>query len=111
MPVKLPLAKDLTRLISKISSENDSESILDVNSNEIQTVLNNIFDSERLSSGGTSDYEDLSNKPFINSIPLVGDRSPESLGIPSLNTVQNIVANDMRRFTTSQKTYASLATM
>lgn len=42
---------------------------------------------EVVGGGGTSDYEDLTNKPSINGVELVGDKTSEELGIeiPSLD--------------------------
>ena len=41
-------------------------------------------------SGGTSDYEDLENKPQINSVTLVGNTSLDTLGIASKASVTSI---------------------
>ena len=41
------------------------------------------------SSGGTSDYEELINKPKINGNELVGDKSTEELGITPLIPDEN----------------------
>lgn len=42
---------------------------------------------ENSSSTGITDYEKLSNKPKINSVELLGDKSFENLG---LNAITNI---------------------
>lgn len=41
--------------------------------------------------GGTSNYEDLNNKPSINGVELVGDKTPHDLGIwQPFNLIPNI---------------------
>lgn len=39
-------------------------------------------------SGGVSDYEQLTNKPKINGVELVGDQSSDELGMESLTPEQ-----------------------
>ena len=41
--------------------------------------------------GGTDNYNALSNKPQINGVTLSGNKTSESLNIPSNDTVNNIV--------------------
>ena len=44
-------------------------------------MLNGIPYAGSGSGGGTSNYNELSNKPSINGIPLVGNKTSEDLGI------------------------------
>lgn len=39
-------------------------------------------------SGGVSDYEQLTNKPRINGVELVGDQSSDELGMEALTAEQ-----------------------
>lgn len=47
--------------------------------------------------GGTSDYEDLDNKPSINGVELIGDQSTEDLGI-SFELVTDLGHFDMEEY-------------
>lgn len=53
-------------------------------SNKDRATLINLFDEiGNEGSGGTSNYEDLQNKPSINDIELIGNKTLNDLGIPS----------------------------
>ena len=61
--------------------------------------------------GGTSDYEDLENKPQINGVELVGDLSTEDIGIdiPEVPTNVSAFTNDAG-YLTSHQDISGLAT-
>lgn len=50
------------------------------------------IDVQPSSSGGTSDYDDLSNKPSINSVTLSGNKTSTDLGVANVN-LGNITEN------------------
>lgn len=39
-------------------------------------------------SGGSSDYENLANKPKINGVTLIGDKSIEELGVETMTNLE-----------------------
>lgn len=47
----------------------------------LMLVLDKINNGGGGGGGGTSNYNDLSNKPSINSVTLSGDKSPSDLGM------------------------------
>lgn len=55
--------------------------------------------------GGTSDYEQLQNKPSINGVQLTGNKTSENLGI--LRAVE-ISQSDYDNLSTAQKTDATV---
>lgn len=67
-----------------IDIELDNESSIDT---DIQTSNGEIDTDIELSTSGTNDYNDLVNKPSINGVELVGDKTTEELDIlPLTNT-------------------------
>ena len=58
---------------------------------DIQTSDGEIDTDIELSAGGTNDYNDLVNKPSIEGVELVGDKTLEELGVEAL-TPQEIDA-------------------
>ena len=54
-------------------------------------------------SGGTSDYEELINKPQINNVGLIGNKSLEDLGI-NIPDVSNFITKDVNNLTNYTKT-------
>ena len=56
-------------------------------------VLNNNKEWKEISSGGTSDYQQLSNKPKINNIELDGNKTTADLGITT-TTIGTISLDD-----------------
>ena len=71
-----------------IDIEIDNESGIDT---DIQTSDGEIDTDIELSAGGTNDYNDLINKPSIEGVELVGDKTLEELGVEAL-TPQEIDA-------------------
>lgn len=69
------------------------------------TIENNVISSTGGGSGGTSDYSDLDNKPSINNVELVGNKSLNDLGIqPKGNyVVDNNYVHTDNNFTTEEK--------
>ena len=61
-----------------IDIELDNESSIDT---DIQTSDGEIDTDIELSTSGTNDYNDLVNKPSINGVELVGDKTTEELDI------------------------------
>ena len=61
-----------------IDIEIDNESSIDT---DIQTSDGEIDTDIELSTNGTNDYNDLVNKPSINGVELVGDKTTEELDI------------------------------
>lgn len=59
---------------------------------EIRTGGNIYTDISRSSRGGTNDYNKLTNKPSINDIILVGNKTSDELGIISKAELSNILA-------------------
>lgn len=58
-------------------------------------------------SGGTSNYNDLSNKPSIDHVELVGNKTAEALGLTSLDTfteevstINNLIKNNTKSINT-----------
>lgn len=53
--------------------------------------------------GGTSDYNDLDNKPSINGIVLEGDKTSHELDIPTFNDITPIVGYSTQELNTFTK--------
>ena len=68
-----------------IDIELDNESSIDT---DIQTSDGEIDTDIELSTSGTNDYNDLVNKPSINGIELVGDKTTEELDILPLTNAE-----------------------
>ena len=79
-----------------IDIEIDNESSIDT---DIQTSDGEIDTDIVMSMGGTNDYNDLINKPSIEGVELVGDKTLEELGVEAL-TPQEIdaIINSQRGF-------------
>ena len=71
-----------------IDIEINTDSSIDT---DIQTSDGEIDTDIELSAGGTNDYNDLINKPSIEGVELVGDKTLEELGVEAL-TPQEIDA-------------------
>ena len=59
---------------------------------EIQSILDNAG-SGGGGTGGTTDYTDLENKPSINSVTLIGNKTTHDLGISQVPEVNNTDSN------------------
>ena len=68
-----------------IDIEIDNESSIDT---DIQTSDGEIVTDIELSTNGTNDYNDLVNKPSINGVELVGDKTTEELDILPLTNAE-----------------------
>ena len=68
-----------------IDIELDNESSIDT---DIQTSDGEIDTDIELSTSGTNDYNDLVNKPRINGVELVGDKTTEELDILPLTNAE-----------------------
>ena len=68
-----------------IDIELDNESSIDT---DIQTSDGEIDTDIELSANGTNDYNDLVNKPSINGVELVGDKTTEELDILPLTNAE-----------------------
>ena len=68
-----------------IDIEIDNESSIDT---DIQTSDGEIDTDIELSTSGTNDYNDLVNKPSINGVELVGDKTTEELDILPLTNAE-----------------------
>ena len=68
-----------------IDIELDNESSIDT---DIQTSDGEIDTDIELSTSGTNDYNDLVNKPSINGVELVGDKTTEELDIMPLTNAE-----------------------
>ena len=79
-----------------IDIEINTDSSIDT---DIQTSDGEIDTDIEISTGGTNDYNDLINKPSIEGVELVGDKSLEELGVEAL-TPQEIdaIINSQRGF-------------
>ena len=79
-----------------IDIEIDNESSIDT---DIQTSDGEIDTDIELSANGTNDYNDLANKPSIEGVELIGDKTLEELGVEAL-TPQEIdaIINSQRGF-------------
>ena len=79
-----------------IDIEINTDSSIDT---DIQTSDGEIDTDIELSAGGTNDYNDLINKPSIEGVELVGDKTLEELGVEAL-TPQEIdaIINSQRGF-------------
>ena len=71
-----------------IDIEINTDSSIDT---DIQTSEGEIDTDIEISTGGTNDYNDLINKPSIEGVELVGDKTLEELGVEAL-TPQEIDA-------------------
>lgn len=71
-----------------IDIEINTDSSIDT---DIQTSDGEIDTDIEISTGGTNDYNDLINKPSIEGVELVGDKTLEELGVEAL-TPQEIDA-------------------
>lgn len=68
-----------------IDVEIENESSIDT---DIQTSDGEIDTDIELSTNGTNDYNDLVNKPSINGVELVGDKTTEELDILPLTNAE-----------------------
>ena len=68
-----------------IDIEIDTGSSIDT---DIQTSDGEIDTDVEISTGGTNDYNDLFNKPSINGVELVGDKTTEELDIMPLTNAE-----------------------
>ena len=68
-----------------IDIELDNESSIDT---DIQASDGEIDTDIELSTSGTNDYNDLVNKPSINGVELVGDKTTEELDILPLTNAE-----------------------
>ena len=68
-----------------IDIELDNESSIDT---DIQASDGEIDTDIELSTNGTNDYNDLVNKPSINGVELVGDKTTEELDILPLTNAE-----------------------
>lgn len=68
-----------------IDIEIDNESSIDT---DIQTSNGEIDTDIELSTNGTNDYNDLINRPSINGVELVGDKTTEELDILPLTNAE-----------------------
>lgn len=68
-----------------IDIEINTDSSIDT---DIQTSDGEIDTDIELSAGGTNDYNDLINKPQINGVELVGNKTPEDLDILPLTNAE-----------------------
>ena len=64
-----------------IDIEINTDSSIDT---DIQTSDGEIDIDIEISTGGTNDYNDLINKPSIEGVELVGDKTLEELGVEAL---------------------------
>ena len=64
-----------------IDIEINTDSSIDT---DIQTSDGEIDTDIEISTGGTNDYNDLINKPSIEGVELVGDKTLEELGVEAL---------------------------
>ena len=64
-----------------IDIEINTDSSIDT---DIQTSDGEIDTDIEVSTGGTNDYNDLINKPSIEGVELVGDKTLEELGVEAL---------------------------
>jgi len=64
-----------------IDIEINTDSSIDT---DIQTSDGEIDTDIEISTGGTNDYNDLINKPSIEGIELIGDKTLEELGVEAL---------------------------
>ena len=71
-----------------IDIEINTDSSIDT---DIQTSDGEIDTDIEISTGGTNDYNDLINKPSIEGVELIGDKTLEELGVEAL-TPQEIDA-------------------
>lgn len=71
-----------------IDIEINTDSSIDT---DIQTSDGEIDTDIEISTGGTNDYNDLVNKPSIEGVELIGDKTLEELGVEAL-TPQEIDA-------------------
>ena len=79
-----------------IDIEINTDSSIDT---DIQTSDGEIDTDIEISTSGTNDYNDLINKPSIEGVELVGDKTLEELGVEAL-TPQEIdaIINSQRGF-------------
>lgn len=65
---------------------NDTTGVININVGDNQEVNMEVLGNESLgfeftSTGGTNNYERLSNKPQINSVELIGNKTSDELGL------------------------------
>ena len=79
-----------------IDIEINTDSSIDT---DIQTSDGEIDTDIELSAGGTNDYNDLINKPSIEGVELVGDKTLEELGVEALTNAEiDAIINSQRGF-------------
>ena len=68
--------------------------IPEISENNINVERENVI----INQGGTSNYNDLTNKPQINNVELVGNKTLEELGIKQTYTADDIAFSDGETF-------------
>lgn len=68
--------------------------IPEISENNINVERENVI----INTSGTSNYEDLTNKPQINNVELVGNKTLEELGIKQTYTANDIAFSDGETF-------------
>ena len=79
-----------------IDIEINTDSSIDT---DIQTSDGEIDTDIEISTSGTNDYNDLINKPSIEGVELVGDKTLEELGVEALTNAEiDAIINSQRGF-------------
>jgi hypothetical protein len=76
--LKTPMSAPATTKLVAVDTTNSQEMIT---IGENLTLENGILSATGGGSGGTMDYNDLTNKPQINNVTLTGNKSLQDLGI------------------------------
>ena len=69
------------------NSENKTDSFL---TQEAKDVIQELLEINGGGGGGTSDYDDLTNKPSINGVSLSGDMSADDLGLAEASDIPDV---------------------
>lgn len=69
------------------NSENKTDSFL---TQEAKDVIQELLEINGGGGGGTSDYDDLTNKPSINGVSLSGDMSADDLGLAETSDIPDV---------------------
>lgn len=68
-----------------IDGEIRLQNVIDGDADLTEVIDGSAYPVLRVSDGGTADYERLINKPKIESVVLIGDKSFEDLGLEELS--------------------------
>jgi hypothetical protein len=86
--LKTPMSAPITTKLVAVDTTNSQEMVT-IGNNLI--LENGILSATGGGSGGTSDYENLTNKPQINGVTLIGNKTSANLGLITENDLPQVI--------------------